>query len=427
MRYGLIRRRLFGNAARIVLLMTAVISAVMLSGCWDYVEYENMALITAIGVDYEKESNQTTLTIEYMSSSPNKTSGGGGSNTSGGSSGNNSIVCSATDSTLYGAFSELQQAVMRKFFYGYLNIYLLGEEAAKYILDDQVEFLYRAPTIRNTAFLAVASGKAENVISTSNPYSESSSGMELYNMMNLIEYTGTAYPETIHDVLQLVSIEGIEAIIPRVETTARDKIPQSTGGSGKNIRYDEMNTGDVRIDGMAVFAKDRLTGWLDEKESRGVGCVVGKKIRSYQVSEIEGENSNEVLYFRITNMKSKITPEMSEGRPVVNVSVKVDADLRKYYTGESDEFINPENIREAEKKLERSLRDDIDAALYKCQKVYKSDVFGFGFEFFRKDPTLWRNELNDRWQDIYPTVDVNVNVEAHLLNTGTNIYKSTIK
>jgi spore germination protein KC len=138
-------------------------------------------------------------------------------------------------------------------------------------------------------------------------------------------------------------------------------------------------------------------------------------------------NTNDILYYLILKSNSKIKVNLNKDLPSIQVNVKVTADLRKYYSKKGSEFLTPEEISKIESKLADRIRSDAEAAINKAQKEYKSDIFGFGFELFRKNPKLWRTQYEEKWDEIFPDIPVEIKVNAKVINTGVNIRKLTIK
>lgn len=410
----------------IPILILSILSMIVLSGCWDYEEYESMARIIAVGADYNVETHETTVTLQYISNEEPKGSGTGSSMPLPGYKGN---VYSATDKTFYGAVSKLQQVIMKKLFYGYVKIFVIGEAAAKYNIVDLIEFIDRTPAVRNSIYIAITSGKAANVISTVDPSQSTSTSEQMYNLINESGSTGSAYPVTIQEFMEMLAIGGLDATAPRIISTAKtSEEPTATSGIQGRVRFNEEIKGALRASGNAAFKEGKFIGWLDDKESMGFGWITGKNILGYKYSEISDEdNTAGILYYRINKSKSKIKVELKNNMPVIYVNIRVVADLRKYYSNKGSEFLNPKEIRNMEKKLSASIQTDVEAALLKGQKEFKSDIFGFGFEFFRKYPKLWKTKYEKKWPDIFSDVPVHVNVDSKVINTGTNIKKLIIK
>ncbi|HEX2937005.1 MAG TPA: Ger(x)C family spore germination C-terminal domain-containing protein, partial [Bacteroidales bacterium] len=194
------------------------------------------------------------------------------------------------------------------------------------------------------------------------------------------------------------------------------------GGNGDGVRIDEKYKGGVRISGMGAFKGDKFIGWLNEKETRGFGFITGKKMTAYKVSlKPEVTDPADILYFRLNKSGGKIKVKIVNDEPIISVDVSVTAELRKYYSGKGSDFLSPEEIKIIEQSLTSSIRSDIQAALSRGQSELQSDIFGFGFAFFREYPVFWKSEYEKIWPDIYPDLPVQVTVKTKVINTGTNI------
>ncbi|HEX3030554.1 MAG TPA: Ger(x)C family spore germination protein [Clostridia bacterium] len=409
---------------RYILLALAVIIQIILPGCWDYMEYEQMAHVIAVGVDFSVDTGNFTTSIQHIPSIKSGNTGTGSSKSSPNQVGS---VHTATDKTFYGCLAKLQQVVALKMFYGYQKVMVIGKEAAENKLSDILELHDRSPMPRNTAYLVFVSGKAQNTLATLDADSSISSGQEIFNLINLSPLSNSSYPITVQDFLEMLSIGGLEATAPYITTTAKDnEAPEAKGGKEGPYELDIQREGDQIITATAVFKSDRFIGLLNNKENLGYGWITGKAIKPYKTSMVSGSTEN-VLYYHIGKSKSKIKVKLIEGKPVIHVSVNTVGNLTKYYGGKGSEFLSPEQINDAEKKLSESIRSDIEAALAKAQKEYKSDIFGFGFALFRKSPKLWRNVYEKKWEDTFPDILVNIKVKTKIINTGSNIRKLDIK
>ena len=288
--------------SKIFILTLILLMPFIQSGCWDYEEYEHLVQVSAIGHDFDKKSGETTMTMQYIPASKSEKGG-----TSGGPLKKMEITYSATDKTTYDALSTLQQVVSKKLFYGYLKVYVIGEEAAKYNLLDIIELIDRTSAIRTSSYIAFTSGKAEDAIATSDATMAGSSSEEIFNSIKISSSTGAAYTVSLQDFARMLAVPGLEATAPRLVTVSNTAKPEAIGGTEANIRYGEERQGKHRVAGIAAFKKDKLVGWLNEKEALGFGWLTGKNILAYKVSEKSGKpNPEEQLFYRISQSQGKI-------------------------------------------------------------------------------------------------------------------------
>jgi spore germination protein KC len=411
---------------KISLLLLFILFSLFLSGCWDYIEYEEMLQVTALGIDYNQETREITLTVQHLGTT--KQTEGNGSSLSDAKS----PVHSATDPTYFGALYKLQQVKTKKIFWGYLRVIVIGEEAAKNIMLDAIELFDRTPLIRAGVHLAISPGRAEDVISTFDPFYGISSAAEILSLLEISEHRGTSYPVSMHDFAEMLAIGGWEAVAPRVMTTVfKKESPETPSGTSEDIHFLSEQQGAQRISGLAAFKKDKFVGWLNDNQSLGLAWIRGKNVKAYEVSPSSDQSEiRDILYFQVNKSKTKITPQIIDNSPAIQISVKAEAELRKYYTNinnNKSDFLTPEKIDHMEKELSDSIRLDINSALKKGQKELKSDIFGFGFAFFRKYPRLWQSEYEEKWENLFPEVPIMVSVETKITNTSTNIKELIVK
>lgn len=417
-----------------ILIIPILISMLFLSGCWDYIEYNEMTQIYSIGVDLDTKSDKLIVTLQFIPVTKSSSDKPGGAS-------NKGTVYSAAGDTLMDAFAKLQQASPNKLFYGYLQVLVIGEDAARYAMKDLTAYFQRTPGIRNSVNIIIVPGRAEGVIATLDPNSTESSGRKMRALLSSAKSNGTVYSVTFHKLLQMMNREGMEAVAPRIITTSFNNGPGGASGGERNgIRFAIEQNGNLMADGMAVFKKDKFVDWLDAKETLGLNWILGNKIISYKTSNIDDpkfknkkeeqnfyEYNKRMLYFYITRSGSKIKVKIEDNKPVIYLDVKIEAALRKYYTTEGEQYITPDVINLVEEKLGRSIYSDIEASLRKGKDKLNSDIFGFGFEFYRQHPKAWHTYYSVVWDKAFRDIPVKVSVEAKVNNTGTNIKRFEIK
>lgn len=411
-----------------ILIIQLVTFIVFSSGCWDYTEYDQMTQIYSLGVDLDQKSKEVTVTLQYIpvtKSSVARTPDL-----------NKGTVYSATALTIVDALTKLQQASPNRLFYGYLQVILIGEDAAKYIMKDLIVYFERTPGLRNSASIIIVPGKAEGTIATRDPNSVTSSGKKIRMLLNSYKSSGATYLVTLHDFLMMMVRPGVEPIAPRIITTPPiNDTGKSLGGTQDGIRFAIEKHGNLMAGGMAAFKKDKFVGWLNDKETLGLNWILNNKVTFYKTANLEDSDLNtnsaeeppleidlkKSLYFYITKSKSRVKVKIEDNKPVIYLDVKIEAALRKYYSDQGFEYITPDKVNLIEKKIEKSIYSDIAAALKKGKDELDSDIFGFGFKFYRQHPKEWHKYYEKNWDSIFRDVRVEVNVDTKLNNTGTNI------
>lgn len=70
-----------------------------------------------------------------------------------------------------------------------------------------------------------------------------------------------------------------------------------------------------------------------------------------------------------------------------------------------------------EKKLNENKAKKVEATIQKIQLEFGQDVFGIGEEVHREHPYEWK-AIRERWDQIFPTVEVSVKIKLKIQNTG---------
>lgn len=411
---------------KLLLLLPMLSFILFFNGCWDYIDYENMTQIYSLGIDLDTDSHKITVTLQFIpitKSSGDKTG-----------SVNKGTVYSASAATFMDALVKLQQASPNKLFFGYLQVIVIGEDAAKYIMKDLTENFERTPNLRSSVSIIVVPGKAEGVIATIDPNSVMSSGRKIRMLLTSYQSNGNVYSVNLHDFLSMMTRDGAEPLASRILTTSENDRGEALGGTRNDIRFAIEKQGNIIASGMAAFKKDKFVGWLNDKETLGLNWILGNKINGYKTSNpneiILDNNKNrsplyaepeKMLFYYITKSGSKIKVKIENNKPVVYLNVKVEASLRKYYSDEGYEYLNHDAIDLIEKNLEISIQSDIDSAIKRGKNELNSDIFGFGFNFYRQHPKKWHKYYQSSWDDKFHDVPVIVNVNAKINNTGSNI------
>lgn len=410
---------------KVQLLILPLLLLCMLPGCWDYNEYEDLALVTALGIDTDEQTGQVIVTLQYVI--PGSSKGGGGGEGSKGTSFKVAIK-TASGLTLSDAAQKIQQSVGKRLFFGYMDIEVIGEAAAKNIMEDIMGMNDRTASIRNTARLVIASGKAADALSIVDTDISVPAAAHIRKLVDETKSTGNAFSIIIEDFIEHMQIKGLEPIAPRLVTTVAGENGKESGSSSEGIKgtgsKDGLKEGYHSIDGMAAFSSGKLAGWLDGTESRGLAWIMGEKMTPYlSFKTSEDADTKGTMFIRVTKSKGKINVTLDNGKPVINVNVYAEADLRKYAKTMEPKNLTPDVIEIIQRDFESTIHSEIEAALKKGQKELKTDIFGFGFAFYRKYPKLWHSTYEQKWEEIFPDVAVNIEVKVKLISTGTNIMK----
>jgi spore germination protein KC len=377
------------KAAKIVF---ACVHLILLSGCWDRTEVNDLALIVGLGIDQTK-NGKIRLTVEIVV--PKSVGGGGQMMGGGGAGGGETIIKSGTGVTVADAISNLQEKLSRRVFWGHTKVIVFGEKAAKAGIRQHLDFLSRNPEARLRSNVLVNKGTAKSVLELVPPIEQSSSEVlrELSESQLLLRVT-------VKDVLQMLSGDTGAAALPMVKI----KPPEKGKQEQQTVAF---------IQRTAIFKKDKMIGDIDDQLTRGVLWIRNEIKEANITITPKGEKGN--ITATLIRAHTELIPKYEKGKWKMIVKATAEDDI--ILNGTKLDLLNPKYTKMIEKELENEMNKRIRNTLKKVQKEMKADIFGFADIFHRKYPREW-NRVKNRWEEIFPTVEVVVKTKAYVRRPG---------
>ncbi|MEX6700632.1 Ger(x)C family spore germination protein [Peribacillus frigoritolerans] len=376
----------------VLLLLVICGTTPFLSGCWDRIEITDLAIVTAAAID-KKGNNQIELSVQVFIPSSISSGGGQGGSSQGGS-GVTTMVRNEKGSNISDALSKLQSKLPRKVFWGHCKVFVFGEKLAKEGIQEQLDFLLRHPQPREKANVYVSKGEAKPILESLPPL-ENYSGEVLRELSDL-------------HIGMLVTMQDLDEMLtgtPRAAALPIVKILPPAKGQTKlqGIPY---------IVGTAVFKKDKMTGTMTEKETRGL-LWLRDEVESYTVT-FQPKGVKGKISLSPVSAKVKIIPQIINDK--WKLLVKISTDGAVIQNGTNLNLSNPKSLKAAERAYQKDIENRIRMAFLHIQHK-KSDILGLGKDFYRKYPKQF-NKVDNHWDEIFAEMEVEVDVVAHIRRQG---------
>ncbi|WP_330502163.1 Ger(x)C family spore germination protein [Peribacillus frigoritolerans] len=376
----------------VLLLLVICGTTPFLSGCWDRIEITDLAIVTAAAID-KKGNNQIELSVQVFIPSSISSGGGQGGSSQGGS-GVTTMVRNEKGSNISDALSKLQSKLPRKVFWGHCKVFVFGEKLAKEGIQEQLDFLLRHPQPREKANVYVSKGEAKPILESLPPL-ENYSGEVLRELSDL--HIGMLV--TMQDLDEMLTGRPQAAALPIVKI-----LPPAKGQTKlQGIPY---------IVGTAVFKKDKMTGTMTEKETRGL-LWLRDEVESYTVT-FQPKGVKGKISLSPVSAKVKIIPQIINDK--WKLLVKISTDGAVIQNGTNLNLSNPKSLKAAERAYQKDIENRIRMAFLHIQHK-KSDILGLGKDFYRKYPKQF-NKVDNHWDEIFAEMEVEVDVVAHIRRQG---------
>ncbi|NHM32049.1 Ger(x)C family spore germination protein [Neobacillus terrae] len=396
-----------------ILLM--IISAVpFLGGCWNQKELTDLAFVMALGVDRGENGHGYKLTFQIVNPG-NVTTG-----QMGGGGGLPIAVYKSSGVNLTDASRNATKEVSRQLYYAHTNVVVISEKLAKKEgISNILDALDRDPVFRTTTQIIIARGTtAEEMLSTLTILDK----LPVNNITKSLDVTENMLGEntkiTIDDFISGFVSKGKHPI-----ANGFTLVGKKNKGKYKSNIDSTIPEVIIKTDGLAIFKKGKLTGWIDGKEARGAVWVLDK-VKGTDVN-IDWNGKNNAINLITLRSKTKVTAIVKNDKPVITVSIENEGNV-----SQADlpiKLTDPDVIGKIERKMEKSIQKEVLGTIKAAQKQ-RSDIFGFGDVIHRTDPKLWK-QLSKDWDNRFADLQVNVKVDSYLRRSGirTNPFSVDLK
>lgn len=379
-------------------LAAVIISALLLSGCWDRRELNTLALVSGVGLDVAGTPGRIYLTLQIIRpgeiKQPEAGSGGGGSGAAGQTA---TRVGSSTGETVEQAIKNFTTQTSRCVYFSHSQIIVISRKAAIRGIYPLLDFFIRNPQPRPTSLVAIADGKASEILLCQDGI-EKIGAFGIARSIKAAAEKSLSLAVTLQELTERLMSKTAAPIAPVVEIYEEKEL------SGEKIKR-------TRVRGTAVFKGDKLVGELGLKETRGLLWALGK----VKNGVITAPNHEGCLSLEIRQASSKVRGEIKGGR----MSVKLDIEVESMLTDQqgSKRLATPSGIARLQRVQANIVRGEVLAALARSREL-NADIFCFGEEFHRRYPELWK-DLEARWDELYKNLDVSIKVKSRISDTGT--------
>lgn len=382
----------------VLVLLFFSIHSLFLSGCWDRTEVNDLAIITAAGLDLtEDHQPELSVNINLTSQSGGKQVGGMSESSGGGT--DTSVVRSAAGLNMADATSKLQRMLPRKVFWGHGEVFIFGERLAKQGIFEPMDYLTRHPAPRERANVFVSKGLAKDVLMLQ-PSIERTIAEKLREMAK----SQTGLNITMKELAQMMAGKAKAAVIPWVD-----------------IKPNQNNQAAFPfISGSAVLKNGKMVGRINEYATRGIMWLRNEVKRA--TVTVSPKNTKGYVSFELKRSHTELAPHIHGDNWSITVKIETLNDIVENATDLN--LMESKHVKELETELRTDIEHRVKMALTEAQKM-NADIFGFADAFYRKDPKEWI-QAKDRWDEIFPKVKVKLETRATISKpglTGKSLFK----
>jgi len=360
---------------------------ILQTGCWDYRSLSEINIVAGLALDKDPENGQYILTAEVLDLNvPTKDQPP------------KSVIIESIGETLFDAARNAKRKLRNKLYFSNTSVFILSRQiAAEEGVYDYIDWLSRDLEPRSTINVAVSKEETAGELLKAKMADNS---IVSFTLQNIIEedkkVTASTVDAKVSQIYNIINTDGESLALPAFH------LVQNNGEA-----VNEVN-------GVAIFRNDLLCGFLTPEETR-IFLIINDEIEGGLYSFQNPQKDQIETVIEIADCKTKRSFAERNGEIHFTIEPKL-----KVYLAEVDSNLSV--MDEKTRKLiqttaQDDFKKDILALCEKVQKLYLTDIFGFGNEIYRKDPGYW-DKIKGDWDNIFPGVKVQVNVTVDIVNTA---------
>lgn len=390
-----------------IIVLILALTVMLTGGCWDRRELSELAIVLGAGVD-RLPGGRIRLTLQLVR--PSAFGGGeGGANVS--MNQNIAWVVSATGETIADAQRNLALQISRHITWTHNIVLVFGEEAAIYGVRDLTNFFHRQAGPRETMWVMVAEGEAKKVLESHTELEKTSA-----QSMGFLARSRAGFAVEFINFIKDLASWGTNPVATKVRLAPQGE-PQGPGMEKKQKHQEVVFTG------TAVFKDDRLAGWLDKSETRGLLWLRGEMERGV-ITVPSAADPEKKLSFRVTRSETRVKPFWNGEKVSLYIEISADVDLEEQQSREN--ILEPEIVKALEGRVAADIEKRCRGALAKARDEYGVDIFRFGEVFHRKYKKEWQT-IKQRWNEEFVNAEISLAVKVHLRHMGLQARRSSLK
>ncbi|EGL83066.1 germination protein, Ger(x)C family [Caldalkalibacillus thermarum TA2.A1] len=370
------------------LLVAVLLTCLVLSGCWDRNEIEEVGFVMAVAFDPSRDQEQLAREAEEETGTPVHEHGrrfsatfqvaipsqlteptGGGSRTAL----QPFFNITSSDLTNFKMGRNLSSRQSRIMNYEHIKVILINEELARQgLLEHLIDFYIRDHEMRRRAHILITKGEARHILEDKLP---------LEDMPALsIEMTNENYWR----ILESIKPSEIGEIAAKVLGQESYLISRITKGG----------EGDLKVAGAAVFLgkTNRMVGWLGEEDVKGYNWIMGQAENGIIETEYE---PGHMIVFETRKMSSRVTYERHQETNRFHVEIRAEGSLGESWLHQY-KIDDEQNISKLEQAVARKIEEQANRVLRKMQTELYTDIFQFGQKIKHKDYAYWK-QIKENW------------------------------
>lgn len=388
-------------------LIISIFIIFTLTGCYDYREINDLAIVGATEINKIDDNYQVTVQA-INPQAPDKTTNPQAP----------FVIYTGTGKTIQEAYRSITLTSSRFLYSNHLQLLIINEKVAKEDISSIIDYYIRNPGIRTEFYILI--GKDDNILSITTPIDEIPSASIKESIENNYKYYGVTSRVTFSEFVDMNLNPNLEIVLPSIELTkdipTKDKDEQKDEKSNEeNDESSQDKTSNKNTESTEEKSKYLLSGYAIFKDSHLIGYLNNEESIHYNILNNNIKNTiityecdkNKYLAIEVIDSNSSIKIKNNK----VEITINLEGNINEAHC--NIDIKKSENISKISKEIEKKLNKEITDNILNIRTTYKSDIFKFKDIIYKHDYNYYqkiKNNYDEAYQDLNISVKTNVNL-----------------
>ena len=385
---------------KFVLIIITLFILLISSGCYNYKEINDMAIVSSIGIDKDNKNDKYIVSAQIMNSKESEDS-----------EDSQITVYTKEGDTVHEALRNITLKSPRKLYGNHLSKIVLSEEVAKEGIDNILDIFNRITEVRNEFIITIVKeDKASDVLKVLTTTESIPAEYVKLSLKIADKTSGLTYATKLDEFISLYLKKGIDPVVPVLKIDKKEK----KGTTINNITTTNPIS-KIVIEDLAVTNKGKLETYLKNEE------IIGYNFLRNQIQKmiipVKCDDENNYASISILKNKTKSNAAKKDNKYIINFNINSEAIITEYNC--KKDLTDEKVIKELEKDTEKKIKRYIKKSLNK-QKETKGKFLGLERIIYLDYPKYKNEDYSVKYN-----VNVNLVRKGEIRNSikGENNYE----
>lgn len=330
---------------KFVLIIITLFILLISSGCYNYKEINDMAIVSSIGIDKDNKNDKYIVSAQIMNSKESEDS-----------EDSQITVYTKEGDTVHEALRNITLKSPRKIYGNHLSKIVLSEEVAKEGIDNILDIFNRITEVRNEFIITIVKeDKASDVLKVLTTTESIPAEYVKLSLKIADKTSGLTYATKLDEFISLYLKKGIDPVVPVLKIDKKEK----KGTTINNITTTNPIS-KIVIEDLAVTNKGKLETYLKNEE------IIGYNFLRNQIQKmiipVKCDDENNYASILILKNKTKSNAAKKDNKYIINFNINSEAIITEYNCESNlkNEKVIEKLEKDTEKKINRYIKKSLD-------------------------------------------------------------------